>query len=195
MVALTLLPFIVFCQKQVGMEQYYYWQQRTTSTVVPKIYYQSPKNWHTEFRYNYEESQAASLHFGKKFSIPSSVNLEIIPMAGVIFGKLNGASAGTMVELSFNKIYFTSEPQYVHSFRYKDESYFYSWSELVYEFSPALYGGLALQQTKPHRAPDFFEPGVVAAASIKNFEIPFYCFSPFKSNKNFVLGVNWRWKK
>jgi hypothetical protein len=190
-----LLPFLVFSQKQVGMEQYYYWQTKTTSTVVPKVYYQSPKNWHSEFRYNYENDQTASLHFGKKFSIPSAINLELIPLVGLAFGNLNGASAGTMVELSFDNIYFSSEPQYVHSFRHTDQSYFYSWSELVYEFSPVVYGGLAVQQTKSYREANFFEPGVVAAATIKNFEIPFYCFSPFKTNKNFVIGVNWQWKK
>lgn len=177
------------------MEQYYYWQTKATSTVVPKLYYQSPDNWHTEFRYNYEDVQTASLHFGKKISFPSIAGLEIIPLGGIIFGKLNGASLGTMVEVSFNKIYFSSEPQYVYSFRHNDQNYFYSWSELVYEFSRSIYGGIAMQHTKSHGEANFFEPGIVAAATVKNFEIPFYCFSPFSPNKNFVLGVNWQWKK
>jgi hypothetical protein len=177
------------------MEQYYYWQTKTTSTVVPKLYYQSPKSWHTEFRYNYEAPGAASLHFGRKFSIPSAVNLELIPLGGLVIGSLNGASAGTMIEMSYHNIYLSSEPQYVHSFQHTGQSYFYSWSELVYEFTPALYGGVALQQTKSYHEANLFEPGLVAAATIKNFEIPFYCFSPLKSSKNFVLGVNWQWKK
>ncbi len=177
------------------MEQYYYWQSKSANTIVPKLFYQSPKNWHAEFRYNYEDVQTASIHFGKKFSLPDVLDLEVTPMGGLIFGKLNGASFGSLLELSYNKLSFCSEPQYVRSFHHNDESYFYSWSELVYDFSSSIYGGAALQQTKPYQQTNVFEPGVVAAASIGNFEIPFYCFSPFGINRNFVLGINWQWQK
>ena len=76
--AYFIFPFIAFGQKQVGMQQYYYWQQKTTGTIVPKVYYQSPNNWYGELRYNYEETETASVHFGKKFGFPKVSALEII---------------------------------------------------------------------------------------------------------------------
>jgi hypothetical protein len=184
-----------FTQKAVGMEQYYYWQQKTTSIVVPKVYYESPKKWYTEFRYNWEELQTASLHFGRQINFKQLTNLTLTPVAGVLFGKLNGGSAGVILEMGFNKFLFLSEPQYVFSFHEKGENFLYSWSELSYEINSFSYAGLALQQTKIYGEENYFEPGIMAGFTLGRFDIPIYCFSPASSTKNFVLGVNWRWEK
>jgi hypothetical protein len=193
--ACFIFPFIALGQKQVGMQQYYYWQQKTMGTIVPKVYYQSPQNLYGELRYNYEETETASVHFGKKFAFKKFSALEIIPVGGIIFGKLNGSSIGSIVEINLNKFCFCSEPQYVFSFNQKEKNYFYSWSEASYAVFSFFYAGLALQQTKPFSLPNSFEPGIMGGFSIKNFDIPVYCFNPTTSSKNFVLGVNWRWEK
>ena len=182
-------------QKQVGMEQYYYWQQKTVGTAVPKLYYQSPKNWYTEFRYNYEAIQTASIHFGKKLALKKMSSLQITPVGGIIFGKLNGTSAGTIIEYTLDKFSFSSESQYVFCFKAKGESYFYCWSEMSYQVSSFFYAGFAMQQTKYFQQSNFFEPGIMAGISIRKFDIPIYCFSPTSGDKNFVLGINWRWEK
>ena len=176
------------------MQQYYYWQQKTTGTIVPKVFYQSPKNWYGEFRYNYEELQTASVHFGKNLAFKNIPALQIIPVGGIIFGQLNGASAGGIVEINIKKFCFSTEPQYVFSFQQKTESYLYSWTELTYEILSFFYAGAALQQTKPFSLPNMLEPGIMAGFSIRNFDIPIYFFNPASSSKNFVLGVNWRWE-
>jgi len=190
-----IFPLLAIGQKQVGMEQYYYWQGKTMGTIVPKVYYQSPKNWYGELRYNYEDVETVSMHFGKKFGFKEMSALEITPVVGIVLGNLNGGSAGSVIEVNLNKFCFFSEPQYVFSFHEQADSYIYSWTEVSYEVFSFLYAGIALQQTKSYSLPNVFEPGVMAGFSIKNFDIPIYCFSPASSNKNFVLGVNWRWEK
>jgi hypothetical protein len=192
---IAILPLLAFGQKQVGMQHYYYWEQKTMGTIVPKVYYQSPKNWYGEMRYNYEDVQTASVHFGKKFGFKKIPALEIVPVGGIIFGKLNGGSAGGIVEINLNKFCFSSEPQYVFSFREEEESYFYSWTEVSYEVFSFFYAGLALQQTKSFSLPNILEPGIMTGVTIKNFDIPIYCFSPASAYRNFVVGVNWRWEK
>jgi hypothetical protein len=177
------------------MEQYYYWQQKNTGTVVPKLFYQSPKKWYTEFRYNYEEVQTGSVHFGKQFGFKKIPQLKITPSVGYLFGNLNGASTGTIITFETDKFSFSSEPLYVFSFKDKYENYLYSWTELTYQVNSFFYSGLAVQQTKAYGENNFFEPGVMAGFSIKNFEIPIYCFNTTSGTKNFVLGVNWRWEK
>ena len=177
------------------MEQYYYMEPKSAGFVVPKINYEGANNWYAEARYNYEEIQTASIHFGKKFSLEHLSALEITPLAGICFGALNGASLGSTIELSVNRFTFYSEPQYVYSFKDTTGSYFYSWSEVVYELSSSFYSGLALQQTKMITQAHFFEPGVVAGFTFKNFDVPLYCFSLFNDKRNFVLGVNWKWHK
>ena len=189
------LPCFVFGQKQVGMEQYYYWQGKTMGTIVPKVYYQSPKNWYAELRYNYEEIETGSIHFGKKISFKKMAALEITPVVGIIFGKLNGGSGGAIIEINVDKFSFSSEPQYVFSFHQKCDNYLYSWTEVSYDVFSFFYTGLALQQTKSFSLSNIFEPGIMAGLSIKNFDIPIYCFNPTSASKNFVVGVNWRWEK
>jgi hypothetical protein len=194
-ILLFCVPVFALGQKQVSMEQYYYMQPRSMGFIVPKISYQGTKGWYAEARYNYEEIKTGSAHFGKKFSFGNKSNFQVTPLVGVCFGALNGASVGSFVEFSFNRFDFFSEPQYVHSFKDSSASYFYSWSEALYNFSSSFYGGFALQQTKVLSQSNFFEPGLVGGCSIKNFDIPLYCFNIFNRNKNFVLGVNWKWEK
>ena len=188
------MPLCSVAQKKVGMEQYYYMQTKSLGTIVPKINYQCAKNWYGELRYNYEELKTASVHFGRKIEIEKLNGLEIVPLAGVCFGHLNGGSLGALAEISFNRLSFFSEPQYVFSFHDKEENYFYSWSEVVYEITPSFYSGLALQHTKMPSQAGFVEPGVVSGVSIGSFDLPFYCFSPFGAERNFVIGVNWKWQ-
>ena len=192
-IVVFLVPFFALGQKQVIMEQYYYMQPKNIGFVVPKLSYQASGNWYAEARYNYEEMQTASLHFGRKISFNALSGLEVTPLLGVCFGALNAGSVGASVEFSLSRFSFFSEPQYVRSFKDSSATYFYSWSEMLYNFSSSFYGGLALQQTKMIAQSHFFEPGLVAGCTIKNFDIPLYCFSMFNRNKNFVLGVNWKW--
>ena len=191
----TVCSLHAFGQKAVGMEQYYFWQQKTTGTIIPKVYYESPKKWYTEFRYNWEALNTASLHFGRQINFRKFSQIKITPIAGVLYGNFNGGSAGAIVELEMGRFLFLSEPQYVFAFGEKENNFFYSWSELSYELFSSIYAGLALQQTKSFSIPNVLEPGVMAGFTIKNFDIPVYCFSPTSSYRNFVLGVNWRWEK
>lgn len=194
LIAILFLPVFAGAQKQLGMEHYYYTQTQT-DIIVPKINYLSPKNWCSEIRYNYEEIQTASFHFGKKLSFKQAPALELIPLAGICFGRLNAGSVGTFIEASFNKFGFSSEPQYVFSFKDNNDNYYYSWSEATYELSSFFYTGLALQHTRAMKEAHIFEPGIIAGFSIKNFDIPIYYFNPLTSDRNFVFGVNWKWQK
>ena len=177
------------------MEQYYFWQQKTTGTIIPKVYYESPKKWYAEFRYNWEELQTASLHFGRQINLKKIPQLTMTPVAGVLFGKLNGGSAGAIIEFELNRFVLLSEPQYVFSFQEKGQNFLYSWSEFSYEINSFCYVGLALQQTKLYGEKNYFEPGIMAGFTLGRFDIPVYFFNPTSGTKNIVLGVNWRWEK
>jgi hypothetical protein len=177
------------------MEQYYYVQPKSIGFIVPKVSYQGAGNWHAEARYNYEEIQTGSVHIGKKFSFKTLPDLEVTPLAGVCFGRLTGGSIGSSIKFSLGRFDFFSEPQYVYSITDSSSSYFYSWSELLFNCSSSFYGGVAFQQTKTISELPFYEPGLVAGCSIRNFDIPLYFFSPFNDRRNFVLGVNWKWNK
>lgn len=177
------------------MEQYYFVQPKDANTIIPKISYESPKHWFVEGRYNWEEHQTASFHIGRSFEFKKIKGLDVKPVVGVCFGQLNGGSLGTIIEYSTDKFFISSEPQYVFAFKDRERRYLYSWSEASYALTKFFYTGLALQHTKILHEKGSVEPGVIAGISINNFEIPVYCFQPFKDTRNFVVGVNWHWQK
>ena len=190
-----LLPLLASSQKQVGMEQYYFHEPQSLGLIVPKINYQSPKNWYGELRYNWEELGTASVHVGKAFDFDfSSADITIIPLAGICFGQIQALSAGTIIEANVHRFSFFSEPQYVSSLNDRSTDFFYSWSEVAYQIKPFLYAGFALQQTKVADQPFLWEPGILGGVSIKNFDVPIYLFNPFSPGRNIVFGLNWKWQ-
>ena len=192
---MLLLPAFSFAQNKLAMEQYYFVQPKEVNTIIPKINYESPKHWFVEGRYNWEEVQTASFHVGRSFEFKNIKGLDIKPVAGICFGQLNGGSLGTIIEYATDKFFISSEPQYVFAFNDKARRYLYSWSEASYSLTKMLYTGVALQHTKVIAEKGSVEPGLMAGISINNFEIPVYCFQPFNSARNFVVGVNWHWQK
>jgi hypothetical protein len=180
-------------QKRGGIEQYYYGGQKGISAVVPKIYYQNKKNWYAEVRYNYDELETISFNAGKTFSKENIVAYAVTPIAGIITGKLNGASLGLNVQSEYKKVFFSAESQYTFSINSRDAEYFYNWSELGYDISEAVYTGLAMQLTHLYKTTNEWEPGIVVGLSFNKFTFPLYLFNPASANRYFVLGINIEW--
>jgi hypothetical protein len=181
-------------QSQVhgGFQQYYYTGDGASS-IVPKIYYQSRKNWYGELRYNYEESQTVSLNAGKMFSNKNLFSYSITPVAGIVLGKLNGITIGTNVEIDYKKLFFSSEFQYTFSIDERAENLFFNWSEYGYQITKPIYAGIALQVTHHYSLKNIWEPGIMIGWIYKSWSFPVYVFNPFWGNRNFVAGINWEW--
>jgi hypothetical protein len=191
---LTLTMLFNNCQSQDhgGFQQYYY-TGGGSSSIVPKIYYQNRKKWYGELRYNYEAPQTLSLNAGKMFSGKSLFSYSITPIAGIVFGKLNGITAGTSIEVDYKRIYFSSEIQNTFSAEKRSDNLLFSWSELGYEITGAIYGGFALQMTHQTFSGTVWEPGIMMGWLYKSWTFPLYIFNPGGNNRNFVAGINWEW--
>ncbi|MEO6187465.1 MAG: hypothetical protein ABIO82_06105 [Ginsengibacter sp.] len=195
----TLFILIMLChtgksQVHGGLEQYYY-SSPGSSVVVPKLYYQTTDNWLGEIRYNYEQLETISFLAGKMFTNNKALSYSITPLAGVIWGKMKGGLIGSDMTLNYKHLFFSSEPQYTFSVEEKTENFFFSWSELGYDFTKMLYAGFALQSTHLYRSQSSWEPGIMMGLNYKNWTFPVYIFSPADENRNLVLGVNWEWEK
>lgn len=180
-------------QSHSGYEQYYY-SGAGQPSFVPKIYYQSPKNWYGEIRYNYEEFQTVSINAGKTFSNSKSLSYSFTPLAGLVAGKLNGGNIGANILLGYKNFFFSSESEYTLSIEKKSESFFFDWSELGYQVNRIFYAGLALQFTHPYEIKNNWQPGFMVGLTYKQWTIPFYAFNPGAKNENFVVGIDWEWK-
>lgn len=193
-ISLLMLYNITLSQTHSGVEQYYYASHNGLLTIVPKAYYQDKKNWYAEVRYNYDELETFSLNVGKKFSKEGIVSYSITPIAGIMAGKLTGASLGVDFESDYRKIFFSAESQYAFSADSKSTDFFFNWSEAGYQLSDKMYTGLALQLTHLYKTINKWEPGIMAGFIFKKWTFPLYVFNPLSSNRYFVLGINIEWK-
>jgi hypothetical protein len=186
-----------FLHAQTGMvEHYYYVSRQNIPATVPMAHYTTAKNWYGEVRYNYEDINTVSVYAGKTFSSGDDEwSYSATPMIGGLMGTMQGGAAGANIDVSYGKLFFSTQSQYAFSMRDKMNKYFFSWSEIGVEALPWLYGGLALQQTNPYREKGAMEGGCTIGLMIKNWTIPLYIFNPFENeNKFFIVGVNWEWQ-
>jgi hypothetical protein len=180
-------------QSKFGIENYNYWGQSNENVIVPMIHIETKKNWYAEVRYNYEDAQTLSLFGGKTFTGGKSLQYSITPMTGASFGNFTGLSFAANAEVEWKNFYLSSQTQYSIATRINNDNFFFSWSELGYNISDHIFGGLAIQYTRQQEM-NKTEPGFVAGLNFKGVSIPFYVFSPFKPGRYFVLGLNYEYK-
>jgi hypothetical protein len=106
---------------------------------------------HLEARYNYEDRETGSVFAGYKFHTGTSFDLNVTPIIGAVFGNSNGIAPGFLVELSYWKLNFSSEGEYLFSSDEKESSFFYSFSELVYSPADWIWFGMAGQRTRAYQ--------------------------------------------
>jgi len=72
------------------------------------------RGWlHLEARYNYEDHDTGSLWAGYNFSGGETVTWELAPMLGGVFGNTAGLAPAYKGSLSWRKLEFASEGEYV----------------------------------------------------------------------------------
>ncbi len=181
-------------QETGGFEQLYYIKSGDGAAVVPMAHYTTRNNWYGEARYNYDEDQTFSLYAGKTFVGKGDFAYAATPLVGGLIGKMNGGSLGMNIDLDYQHLFFSTQSQYTFSLQEKMNKYFFSWTELGYQATSWMYGGLAFQQTNGYGAEGKLEPGCMLGFSVKNWTVPLYVFSRRSGDAYFVLSVNWLWE-
>ena len=108
---------------------------------------------------------------------------------------MNGGSVGVNVDIGFENLFFSAQSQYSFSLEQRTNKYFFSWSELGYQATSWLYGGMALQQTNVYQTATKLEPGCMLGFSMKRWTVPLYIFNQAGGEPYFVMGINWTWEK
>jgi len=189
------MSFCLFCstafsQAKSGVENYNMLSQGSEYVWMPIVHYQAKNGLYGELRYNYEDIQTLSFYAGKTFTGEKSLEFSLTPMLGYSIGRFTGFSVATNAELEWRKIYLSSQTQYSVATKNGISDFFFSWSEIGYNISSTLFGGVAIQYTLQdglHQA----DPGFVAGINFRNVSIPLYVFSPFRPGHYFVVGLNY----
>jgi hypothetical protein len=147
---------------------------------------------HFECRYQYEDFETVSAWVGWSFDTGESLQIELVPMAGIIVGRTTGIGPGLEMTLSWKDLEFYSESEYVFDSEGVEGDYFYTWSELSWQALPWLKLGASAQRTRLYRSELDIERGLFVAVSRGPIELSVYGYnldgdSPFVIT---ALGVS-----
>jgi len=163
--------------------------------IVPDSNYVQPnfnadRGWlHLEARYNYESLDTGSIWFGYNFSGGKTVQWELTPIIGGVFGDTTGIAPGFKGSLAWWKLELYSENEYVADTGNHEDSFFYNWSELTLVPVDWFRFGLVTQRTRAYKTDRDIQRGLVAGVSFKRLNFTGYAFNPDADKPSFVFAV------
>ena len=144
---------------------------------------------HLEARYNYEDRDTGSVWIGGNFHFGDELTWDITPMIGGVFGDTAGIAPGYHSTISWWKLEFYSEAEYVFDTRESSDSFFYTWSELTVSPVESLRVGLVIQRTKVYETDLDVQRGLLLGYSSEKLDFSASYFNPDESEPVFVLSV------
>lgn len=152
--------------------------------------FMADRDWlHLEVRYNYEALDTGSAWFGVNFGGGEEIRWEVTPMVGAVFGDTTGVAPGYRVSLSWWKLEFSTEGEYVFDTDSSSDSFFYSWSELSLAPVEWLRFGIALQRTRVFDEDRDLQFGLLAGFSIGRFDASAYVFNLDEDTPTLAFSV------
>jgi hypothetical protein len=148
------------------------------------------RDWlHLEARYNYEDHETGSLWLGYNFSGGDKVAWELTPMVGGVFGNTSGLAPAYKGSLSWWKLEFASEGEYVFDVKDSSDSFFYNWSELT--IAPAEWWriGLVTQRTRVYATARDVQRGLLVGFTYKAVDSTVYVLNPDDSKPIVAVAV------
>jgi hypothetical protein len=145
---------------------------------------------HLEARYAYEALRTGSAWVGWRFAFGEALTLEITPMIGGVFGRLNGIAPGYLLTLGYGALALSSQGEYVFDAAGRAGDFLYTWSELGWSLAQWFRAGLAIQRTRAYATPLDVQRGLFAALSWGgDFEVAAYVFNPGWTTPTVVVAL------
>jgi hypothetical protein len=143
---------------------------------------------HLEARYNYEERDTGSLFAGWTYCGGNSLNWELTPMLGAVFGAKQGVAPGLEAAVAYGFLDFYIEAEYVYDTEVREDSFTYAWSELGFTFVEWLRVGLVGQRTRLYESKRDIQRGLFAEVSLfDRFSLGLFAFNPDDSDTRFTI--------
>ena len=134
------------------------------------------RGWlHLEGRYNYENLETGSIWLGYNFGGGEKLEWEFTPMLGGVFGETSGVAPGYKFSLTYWKIEFSSEGEWVFDLGNSDDSFFYNWSELSMSPVDWFRFGLVGQRTRVYQTESIFSADCSWASPTRKWISPPTC--------------------
>ncbi len=120
------------------------------------------EKFYLEARYNYEGRDTGSIWLGIPFSFGDEVEFELTPMVGQIYGDIKGAAPGAEINVSWSKLNFYTEGEYVFDSESNEGNFFYLWSELTVALFENFSLGIAGSRTRAYESDVDIDRGPMA---------------------------------
>jgi hypothetical protein len=147
---------------------------------------------HLEARYNYEAKKTGSAWIGANFSGGSTVEWELTPIFGVVFGDLDGVAPGYKGSITWRKLSLYSESEYVIDTANTSDSFLYNWSELTYAITDSFRAGLVVQRTRVYQTDRDVQRGIIFGYSYKRAEFTLAIFNPDEDKPTSAFSIGFR---
>ena len=144
---------------------------------------------HLEARYSYEAIDATSAFAGWTFSGGDALKWELTPMLGGARGTIQAFVPALEASLSWKRLDFYIESEYVRDHNAQTDSYNYAWSELGYKATEWLRLGAAAQRTRAYGGEREVQRGPFLQASWGRATIGAYWFNPGSNEQVFVASI------
>lgn len=144
---------------------------------------------HLEARYGYEMKDSRSAFAGWTFSGGDAVAWELTPLLGGGWGPVRAFIPGLEASLSWGKLDFYVEAEFVRDRNDSAESYNYAWSELGFKPLEWLRVGAVGQRTRAYGGEREFQRGPFAQATWGSVTIGGFWFNPGSDDQVFVGSI------
>ena len=147
---------------------------------------------HLEARYNYEAQKTGSAWFGVNFSGGETIEWELTPIFGAVFGEIDGVAPGYKGSISWRRLSLYSESEFVINTADTAESFFYNWSELTYSITEALRAGLVIQRTRAYQTDRDVQRGLIVGYAYRRAEFTLCIFNPDDDKPTAAFSVGYQ---
>jgi hypothetical protein len=143
-------------------------------------------------RGRYEAKRPGSLWAGYNFSGGETVEWELSPIVGAVFGETDGVAPGYKGSLNWRKLGIFSESEYVIDTGDTSNSFLYNWSELTVSPREALRFGLVVQRTRAYQTDRDVQRGLIVGYSYRRADFTACVFNPDEDKPTFAFSVGFR---
>jgi hypothetical protein len=144
---------------------------------------------HFEARHNYEAIDATSAFVGWTFSGGETLTWELTPLLGGVGGTKHAFVPGLEASVTWGRLDYYIEGEYVRDRNEQADSYTYAWSELGFKAFEWLRVGAAAQRTRVYGGDRELQRGPFAQVSWRRAKIGAYWFNPGSNEQVFVASI------
>lgn len=131
---------------------------------------------HLEARYQWEDWRTASVWAGYNFGFGGALHVDLTPMAGGVFGNINGIAPGCLVQAEWKRLSFYSSSEQFIDVDDNTAGFTYTWNELAVDLDHLLVGIVA-QRTRTFESPLDLQRGLLLMREQGDLTFGMYLFN------------------